>query len=137
LPVVELYGWQLKAQEQFKSVQDDRSIFWWHEPDGGKGKSTFVRWAAMNGALICAGKAADMKYMCVKYEETNGCWPDVLIFDVPRSSFKFLSYGGIAEIKNGVFASSKYECQMVVMPLDRYVTIPGVGSPRPSAGPVA
>lgn len=117
VPKVELYGWQLKAKEQIESKPDNRSIFWWWSEMGGMGKSSFVRWAVMEkNALICSGKASDMKYLVVKYHEKHGDWPEVVIFDVPRSSMQYLSYTGIEEIKNGVFASTKYECDTVVMP---------------------
>ena len=75
-----------------------------------------VRWMAMNKALVCSGKAADMKYLIVKYHEKHGRFPDVCVFDVPRSTASYLSYQGLEEIKNGVFSSTKYECDMVVMP---------------------
>ncbi len=116
LPVIELYGWQLDAWEQMQGVPDNRSIYWWWSQDGAKGKSSFVRWAVRAGALVCSGKAADMKYLIVKYKEKHGDWPEVVIFDVPRSSAQYLSYTGIEEIKNGVFASTKYECDVVEMP---------------------
>ena len=117
LPVIELYGWQLEAKAQMESEPDNRSIFWWWSKKGGRGKSSFVRWAVHNkGAIVCSGKAADMKYLVVKYKEKHGDWPDIVIFDVPRSSRQYLSYTGIEEIKNGVFASTKYECDMIEMP---------------------
>lgn len=116
LPEITLYGWQLEAKAQLESQPDDRSIYWWWSKHGKKGKSSFVRWAVREGALVCSGKAADMKYLIVKYKEKHGDWPEVVIFDVPRSSAQYLSYTGIEEIKNGVFASTKYECDVVEMP---------------------
>lgn len=35
--------------------------------------------------------------------------------DIPRSCRKYVNYTGIEEIKNGCFASTKYECEMIVM----------------------
>lgn len=116
LPTITLWGWQLEAQQQMEHEPDNRSIYWWWSEDGAKGKSSFVRWAVRGGALVCSGKAADMKYLIVKYKEKHGDWPEVVIFDVPRSSAQYLSYTGIEEIKNGVFASTKYECDVVEMP---------------------
>lgn len=116
LPKIELYGWQLKAQEQFESVQDNRSIFWWWSEEGGKGKSSFVRWAVERNALITAGAPRDMKFLVVKYNEKHGIWPDVLIFNIPREHGNNIAYGGLEELKDGVFASTKYECDTVLMP---------------------
>ena len=116
LPVIELYGWQLECKAAFEAEADDRAIHWWWSKGGKRGKSSMVRWLATNQALVCSGKASDMKYMIVKYREKHGDFPETVVFDVPRSMQNYLSYQGLEEIKNGVFASTKYECEMVVMP---------------------
>lgn len=116
LPVIELYGWQTDVQEKFESDPDNRSIFWYWSEEGRRGKSSACRWLIRQGALICSGKASDMKYLIIKYHEKNGVYPDCIVFDVPRSMENYLSYTGIEEIKNGVFASTKYECSTVEMP---------------------
>lgn len=113
----EPYGWQLEVKDIVEQEPDSRTVHWFWEPDGGVGKSSIVRWlVARQGALVCAGKAADMKYLVVKYaEQHDGVSPEVIVFDVPRSSAQYLSYTGIEEIKNGCFASTKYECGMHLM----------------------
>ena len=63
---------------------------------------------------LLSGKATDMKYGIIKYKEKNGVFPDIIIFDIPRSSQQFVSWAGIEEIKNGMFFSAKYESDMVV-----------------------
>jgi hypothetical protein len=115
-PIIELWGWQLKAKAIFESEPDNRSIHWFYSKEGQYGKSSFVRWAVDKGAVICSGKGADAKYLVVKYQQQNGFYPDVIIFDVPRSNEKYLCYSGLEDIKNGVFASTKFECEMVTMP---------------------
>lgn len=117
LPTVTLSGWQIFAENKLRLEPDNREIFWIWSHQGGRGKSTFVRYLVQNmDALICAGKASDMKHQIVKYHEKKEEFPDIVVFDVPRSMENYLSYTGIEEIKNGVFASSKYESDMVVMP---------------------
>lgn len=112
----ELYGWQLEIKEKYFDQEPlHRKIIWVWSESGSRGKSSMVRHMALNGALICGGKASDMKYMIIKYHEKHGDYPEHVVFDTPRSTEKFLSYQGIEEIKNGVFASTKYECEMVVM----------------------
>lgn len=114
IKVVEPTGWQLHAIEAVSGEPDDRTIHWYWEADGGVGKSSLMRYLVhKRGALVCSGKAADMKYLVVKYkEEHEGICPELIVFDVPRSSHQYLSYTGIEEIKNGCFASTKYECGM-------------------------
>ena len=95
---------------------DNRSIHWYYDYKGGTGKSALVKLLCYKyDAVVCSGKASDMKYMIVKYNEKNGVYPKVVIFDIPRSIKDYVSYSGIEEIKNGCFASSKYECEMVLM----------------------
>lgn len=119
LPAISLYGWQEEAARLLETEPNQRDIFWFWSSAGARGKSTMVRWLVRKGAIICSGKASDMKYLIVKYHEKHGVYPDDVVFDVPRSSFQYLSYTGIEEIKNGVFASTKYECDTVEMPWPR------------------
>lgn len=118
LPEIDLYGWQLEYKKDFDEHkwEDKRTINWIWSEAGERGKSSLVRYMVRNGALICAGKAGDMKMNVVKYFEKNEEWPATIVFDVPRSMKDYLSYTGIEEIKNGVFASTKYECTTVEMP---------------------
>jgi hypothetical protein len=112
----DLRPWQKDVVAIVSAEPDDRTIHWFWEKIGGVGKSALCKLlCAKHGALICSGKASDMKYMIVKYKEKHGCFPECIIFDVPRASLGYLSYTGIEEIKNGCFANSKYECDMVIM----------------------
>jgi len=105
-----------------ESEPDDRSIYWYWEATGGIGKSALCRYIVNSyNALICSGKASDMKFMIVNYFNKNGYYPDIIIFDIPRSSLGYISYTGIEEIKNGLFASSKYESDMVLMPFPHVI----------------
>lgn len=124
LPKIELYGWQMMADAKLENEPDNREIFWIWSREGKRGKSSFVRHMVQErGAIMCAGKAADMKYFIMKYIEKNADYPPIVIFDVPRSMEEYLSYSGIEEIKNGVFASTKYESDMVVMPWPHVVVL--------------
>jgi len=60
-------------------------------------------------ALVLSGKSKDMKHGIVKYAEEKGDYPELIVLDVPRTSERFLSYGGIEQVKNGLFFSGKYE----------------------------
>jgi len=116
LPKIEMYGWQIKVKEIFVSEPQQRKIHWFWSRDGSRGKSNAARWLATEGALICDGKAADMKYLILKFKEKHGDYPECIVFDIPRSMEHYISYNGIEQVVNGVFASTKYECDMVVAP---------------------
>lgn len=114
--ITELRPWQQGIEDMVREEADDRSIHWYWEETGGVGKSAMVKYLAVkHGAMVCAGKAADMKYGIRAWMEAHdGCWPEIVIFDVPRSQAEYLSYQGVEEIKNGCFFSQKYEGGMVL-----------------------
>jgi len=112
----QLYKWQKDIVSIISDEPDDRTIFWYWERKGGVGKSALVKYLCFHyDALICSGKASDMKYLIIKYKEKYNTYPELVIFDTPRHNLDYISYTGIEEIKNGCFASTKYECSTVLM----------------------
>lgn len=119
-----LYGWQEKLRDKLMEDPDDRTIEWVWSKNGAMGKSTFVRYMVIkHEAIVCSGKASDMKFQIAEWEKKKGYFPDIVMFDVPRSSKQYISYTGIEEIKNGVFSSSKYESTMITMPHPHVVVL--------------
>lgn len=111
----QLYEWQLFIMDILKSEPDDRSIYWFYETVGSVGKSQFAKYVAVTmQGIYLSGKAADMKYALVKYNENNGEFPEIVIIDIPRYNIDYLTYGGIEEIKNGIFFSTKYESTQAI-----------------------
>lgn len=112
----QLYDWQARIYEFLNKVPDDRTIYWVWETTGGVGKSTFVKFLVTTcGGIVCSGKSADLKYLIVKFRERHGYYPKHIFYDIPRSQENYVSWTGLEEIKNGCFASTKYECEVVVM----------------------
>jgi len=112
----DLYDWQRFVFKSIKEEPDDRTINWVWEPNGCRGKTALCKLLCFKyNALICSGKSSDFKYLILKYKEKYGDFPTVILFDIPRSSNAFISYQGIEEVKNGLFCSSKYECEMIIM----------------------
>ena len=110
-----LFLWQKHILEEIKLEANDRSIIWYVDKIGGRGKSVFTKYLVhTRNALLLSGKGADMKYCLKNYIEKTG-EPNVIIIDIPRSSLNYISYTGIEEIKNGCFCSNKYESSMVLM----------------------
>jgi len=108
-----LYPWQEEVVTLVESEPDDRSIHWYWEAVGNRGKSALVKYLVVkHGALMVAGKCSDMKNLILQYvqqEKEVRC----VIMDIPRVVEHF-SASGLEEIKNGCFASGKYEGGMVV-----------------------
>lgn len=110
------YQWQKDVMNIIDEEPCDRTIYWYHESIGNVGKSTFIKYlCAKKEALLVSGKGSDMKYLIVKYKETYGDYPELILFDIPRTCENYVSYTGMEEVKNGCFASTKYECEMVIM----------------------
>lgn len=112
----DLYPFQKRVVDLCCEEPDDRTINWFWESTGNVGKSVLTKYLCMNhNAIVCAGKGSDMKYLIAKYVEKNGCGPRIVILDIPRSNLDYISYTGLEEIKNGCFASTKYECTMCII----------------------
>lgn len=111
-----LYPWQKELEEQINKTPDDRTIMWYWEPDGKMGKTQFSKYLTLKyECLFLTGKAGDMKFAVANYVKTNGD-PWLIIINAPRSNTDYISYGGIEEIKDGIFFSGKYESEQCIYP---------------------
>lgn len=111
-----LYDWERDILSTLKYYEPDkRSIYWYWEPDGCKGKTTFQKYlfSHFEGVVVLSGKASDMKNGIVNYETQNKCLPKIVLINIPRSSLDFVSYTGLEEIKDMFFFSGKYEGGMI------------------------
>lgn len=114
--ITNLYPWQQQIVDSLKLQPDDATIRWYWEPVGGIGKTALYKYICVHhNALICSGRAVDMKHMIAQFIENKGCPPKIVIFNVPRAAENKIDYIGMEEIKDGIFASTKYETSMVVM----------------------
>lgn len=108
--------WQKEIYDISQTEPDDRTIYWFYESEGNRGKSALVKYlCGCCKALCVSGKSGDIYYLILKYKETNGDFPTCIIYDIPRSSAGYINYGALEKVKDGCFASTKYECEMVVM----------------------
>jgi len=115
IPDEKLYDWEVDILTRLKLDADDRSIFWYWEPDGCAGKTTFQKYLYSNfeQVVVLSGKACDMKNGIISYQEKNKCLPKIVLINIPRSSLDYVSYTGLEEIKDMFFFSGKYEGGMV------------------------
>lgn len=117
---IELRPWQqLIRVRVLDSDAHDREIWWFWEPYGGLGKTTFLKWVfqTYKHVLIISGKAADMKNAVVKYQEAEGRLPEIVVVNIPKcTDLKYISSAGMEEIKDMFFYSGKYEGGMVCGP---------------------
>lgn len=112
----QLYDWQRDIIDIILCPPDDRKIYWFWEEVGNIGKSCFCKYLAVkHDALVLSGKGSDCKYAIVKWFESKGYYPELIIYDIPRTVNDFISYEALESIKNGVFFSNKYESSQVIM----------------------
>lgn len=109
----ELFPFQKEILEITNNTPDDRSIYWFWETNGNKGKTSIAKHLCMHkNALYLSGKSADIKYAIAEYLENNEL--DIVILDFVRSLEEYISYEAIESIKNGIFFSGKYEGKMCI-----------------------
>ncbi len=109
----QLYDWQRNIVNECKEEPDDRTINWYHDENGNVGKSALVKYLCIHeNAMLISGKGADIKYQIASAE----FFPDVIVYDIPRTAKGYVNYTALEEIKNGIFSSPKYESKMVMMP---------------------
>lgn len=105
----QLYDWQKEIVEIIKKEPDDRLIYWYWEPTGNMGKTTFAKYLSIKyNAIPVDGKKNDILYVAAEYES------EIYIFDFERSIEDYISYGAIEKIKNGYYMCAKYEGRPVI-----------------------
>ncbi len=109
------YQWQEEITALLLNAPDERTIYWYFEPTGCTGKTTFGKWMCTHpeevggNLMILSGKSADMKNGIIERLKRAKGLPRTIILNVPRTNLEFLSYTGIEEVKDMFFYSGKYE----------------------------
>lgn len=110
-----LYVWEKEIISIIDKEPDDRTIHWYWEEKGCAGKTHFCKYLVNKyEALVVSGKSTDAFFGVVSYKEKQGCFPGVLIIDVPRTDMMDFNYACVEKIKDGLFFSGKYESQQVI-----------------------
>jgi len=106
--ITELYPWQKKIEELYLTNPNNRSIYWFWEPDGNIGKSAFVKYMIVKyRALYCdGGKKSDLVNL-VFNSNMDEC--KCVIWDLPRATKGLISYSTLESVKNGMICNTKYE----------------------------
>ena len=90
---------------------DDRTIYWFWEPYGGLGKTTFQKWLNQNyrGVMPLSGAAKDMKNGVCEYHATEKRFPKIILVNLPKTfDMTYFSATGCEEVKDMWFYSGKY-----------------------------
>ncbi|ALY05858.1 replication-associated protein [Ctenophore-associated circular virus 2] len=116
----DLNDWQRELEEKLGADPDDRTVLFYVDPDGGKGKTWFVRrYLTLHPNLAQAlpiGQIKDMAYAV----DTNA---RVFFVNVARSGMEFLPYRFLEMLKDRMVGSSKYESEMKIFRHNVHVVV--------------
>jgi len=105
--------WQMRVLEL---KNDRRSIHWVWDREGNKGKTFLAKYLAMrNSTVICSGKKEDI-FNQVNSMIEQKIKPELVIADIARHDFAYISYQALEMIKNGLLYSGKYEGGKCIFP---------------------
>lgn len=102
--ITELYPWQKRARDICLEEPDDRSIYWFWEPDGCKGKTQFCKYMVVHHGACVLGNGA--------FKDLAQAIPDapiIVLFNITRDLEDRINYSAIEAIKDGLMFSAKYE----------------------------
>lgn len=120
LKLRDLYDWQAEIVNMCCEPDewDDRSIYWYWEDKGCRGKTKLANFIVKNfNAMVVSGATENIFNGVINWYKNLGMWPDIIIIDIPRSyDIGYLNYTAIEKLKDGLFFSGKYESGMVDMP---------------------
>lgn len=113
--IEKLYDWEIEINQIIEKEPDKRSIYWFWEPNGCAGKTTYQKYIFTHykNTIVLDGKASDMKNGIINYQEKNNKLPRTILINIPRASLDYVSWAGLEVIKDMFFYSGKYEGGMV------------------------
>jgi hypothetical protein len=107
-----LREWQQRLEQELSLDPDDRSINFYIDEEGGKGKSYFVRYYVSKNAsktqFLSVGKRDDLAYAV---DETK----TVFLFDLPRGAMEHFQYSVLEKLKDQLVFSAKYASKVKVL----------------------
>lgn len=112
--------WQADLHLTLQALPDDRSVNFFVDTDGGKGKSWFVRYYITHYAdttqFLSVGKRDDLAYAI---DETKR----IFLFDLPRGSMEHFQYTILEKLKDQLIFSSKYASRVKVLEQPCHVVV--------------
>lgn len=104
-----LYAWQQEVVDLCTVKPDNRTIFWYWDAEGCKGKTTLCKILAvkMGASIIGNGAMKDIAF-------SIGEAPKIVAMNITRTNEGRVNYGAIEAVKDGLVFSSKYESKMKI-----------------------
>lgn len=116
-----LWTWQQELKEVLlKAPPDDRSILFYVDKEGGKGKSFFQRYMISVYPdlvqILSAGKRDDIAHAL---DETKS----IFLFNIPRGSMEYFNYSAIEMLKDRMVFSPKYDSATKYLTTNPHVVV--------------
>jgi len=112
--------WQLELEGILDGEADDRSILFYVDEDGGKGKTWFQKYYfekhPATTQILSIGKRDDLAYAVQEHCR-------VFFFNIPRGQMQFLQYSILESIKDRHVMSTKYESRMKRISTNNHVVV--------------
>jgi len=113
--ISQMYPWQKHIISLIAQTPDDRTIEWYYDEHGGKGKSTMSKYLYFHHDIITLtiGKASDILNLVYKLSGRK-----MYIFDISRTVTAGAMteiYAAMEAVKNGYFVNTKYDTGVCCM----------------------
>lgn len=100
-----LQPWQSDLLTRLENDADDRSIEFYVDQEGGRGKTWFCRYMLTHSdacQVLTVGKKSDVAYLIDESKH-------IFLFNVPRGQMEYLSYSLLESLKDRILMSTKYQ----------------------------
>nr|QKN88869.1 MAG: replication-associated protein [Cressdnaviricota sp.] len=122
-PVLEenvLNDWQTELHETLTKEADDRTIDFYIDIEGGKGKSFFCRWMVSKYPdmvqILSGGKRDDLAHAIDVTKR-------IFLFNLPRGGIEFMQYSILEQLKDRVVFSPKYSSSTKILKYVAHVVV--------------
>lgn len=104
--------WQQEIIDLVKTKPCSRTIHWYWETTGNKGKSFLSKYLWLKyDAIIMQGQTLNIAHQIKTWldEHDEDVWPTIALMDIPRCTKEYINYQAIEKIKDTMIVSGKYE----------------------------
>lgn len=112
--------WQSELSERLSGDADDRTVDFFVDVTGGKGKTWFQQWYFSNNKdktqLLGVGKRDDMAFAIDASKS-------VFFVNIPRGGMEYLQYTILEQLKDRMVFSNKYETVMKILTTVPHVVV--------------
>lgn len=117
----DLRPWQKKLEDILKETpKEDRSILFFVDAQGGKGKTWFQRYMLTNYPeevqVLSCGKRDDVAH-AIDVDKR------IFLFNIPRKSMEYFNYNIIEQLKDRMVFSPKYDSQTKILNNNPHVVV--------------